>query len=488
MSAGSILVVDDDAEMCALLVAALGKRGFAVTTRTSGDAALALLDDADFDVVVTDLNMPGTTGLDLCARVTSNRPDMPVVVITAFGSLETAVAAIRAGAYDFVTKPFEIETARAHPERAVAHRRLRAEVRRLRQAAAADALDQDEIGLPGTMLIGRSPAMRRMYDTSMRAAATDASVLVTGESGTGKELVARALHDKRAARGRPVRRDQLRGGARDTARERAVRPRARRVHRRARQPPGLFVQANGGTLFLDEIGEMPLGLQPKLLRALQERTVRPVGGDAERAVRRAPRRARPTAISRATVETGRFREDLYYRINVIHIDLPPLRARGGDVLLLAQHFVAPVRRQRRQERHRHRRPAAEKLLAYDWPGNVRELQNCIERAVALTRFDEITVDDLPEQVRDYRRSRLVLALDDPANVAATGRGRAPLHPARARGGRRQQAPAPRRCSASIARRSTASSSATASATRSEAGILPPRGISPPPSPRHATPS
>jgi two-component system response regulator AtoC len=412
VTAGNILVVDDDAEMCALLVAALGKRGFDVTTRTSGDAAIALLDDADFDAVVADLNMPGTSGLDVCAWVSSNRVDTPVVVITAFGSLETAVAAIRSGAYDFVTKPFEIETVALTLTRAVAYRRLRSEVRRLRQAAATDALDQAEIGLPGTMLLGRSPPMRRMYDTLMRAAATETSVLVTGESGTGKELAARALHDKgRRASGAFVAVNC--GALPESLLESELFGHLRGSFTDARASrPGLLLRASGGTLFLDEIGEAPPGLQAKLLRALEDRRVRPVGGDEER-----PFDVRLVCATNrdleTEIETGRFRADLYYRINVIRIDMPPLRARGDDILLIAQRLVRQFAATSAKNVTGIADPAAEKLLAYAWPGNVRELRNCIERAVALTRFEEITVADLPEPVRDYRRSRLVLDLDDP---------------------------------------------------------------------------
>jgi two-component system response regulator HydG len=407
-------VVDDEPEMCALLEAGLGRRGFEVTSRPSGDAALALLDEADFEAIVVDLNMPGTSGLDLASWVAANRPDTPVVVITAFGSLETAVAAIRAGAYDFVTKPFEIESIALTLGRAVGYRRLRAEVRRLRLAAGGGDASPTE-GLPGTLLVGRSPPMRRVYDTVLRAAATDASILVTGESGTGKELVARALHDKGRRAGGPFVAINC-GALPETLLESELFGHARGSFTDAHASrAGLLVRATGGTLFLDEIGEAPPGLQAKLLRALEDRRVRPVGGDDER-----PFDARIVCATNrdleAEIESGRFRADLYYRINVIRIDLPPLRGRGDDVLLLAQRLVAQIAVTSGKNVQGIAAPAAEKLLAYAWPGNVRELRNCIERAVALTRFEEITVADLPEAIQDYRRSRLVLDLDDPGQL------------------------------------------------------------------------
>ncbi len=412
MSGGRILVIDDEAEMCALLETGLGRRGFEVTSRTSGEAALALLDEADFDAIVVDLHMPGLSGLDVSAWVSANRGDTPVVVITAFGSLETAVAAIRAGAYDFVTKPLEVEAIGLTLARAVSYRRLRAEVRRLRLAADGGAGDPDETGLPGTPLVGRSPAMRRTYDIVLRAAATDATVLLAGESGTGKELVARALHDKGRRAGGPFVAVNC-GALPESLLESELFGHARGSFTDARASrAGLLVRASGGTLFLDEIGEAPAGLQAKLLRALEDRRVRPVGDDHER-----PFDARLVCATnrdlQADVESGRFRADLFYRINVIPIALPPLRARGDDVLLLASRMVRQIAESTGRNVQGIAAPAAEKLLAYAWPGNVRELRNCIERAVALTRFQEITVADLPEAIQDYRRSRLVLDLDDP---------------------------------------------------------------------------
>ena len=414
-SAGRLLVVDDELELCALLEAGLSKRGFTVTSRTSGDAALALLDETDFDAIVVDLNMPGMSGLDVASWVAANRPDTPVVVITAFGSLETAVAAIRSGAYDFVTKPFEVEAIGLTLGRAVGYRRLQAEVRRLRRAAGGDGADAAATRLGGTALHGGSPAMLRTYDTILRAAATDASILVTGESGTGKELVARALHDKGRRASGPFVAINC-GALPESLLESELFGHARGSFTDARTSrAGLLVKANGGTLFLDEIGEAPGGLQTKLLRALEERRVRPVGGDDERAFD-----ARIVCATNrdleAEIEGGRFRSDLYYRINVIRIDLPPLRARGDDVLLLAQRLVEQIAAATGKSVSGIAAPAAEKLLAYAWPGNVRELRNCIERAVALTRFEEITVADLPESIQDYRRSRLVVDLDDPGQL------------------------------------------------------------------------
>jgi len=249
----------------------------------------------------------------------------------------------------------------------------------------------------------------------LRAAATDATVLISGESGTGKELVARALHEKGRRAGGPFVAVNC-GALPETLLESELFGHARGSFTDAHASrAGLLVRATGGTLFLDEIGEAPPGLQAKLLRALEDRRVRPVGGDDER-----PFDARIVCATNrdleAEIESGRFRADLYYRINVIRIDLPPLRARGDDVLLLAQRLVAQLARATGKSVAGIAAPAAEKLQAYAWPGNVRELRNCIERAVALTRFEEITVADLPEAIQDYRRSRLVLDLDDPGQL------------------------------------------------------------------------
>ena len=385
-----VLFVDDEREMCDVVAMDLARHGFDVVTETSPQQAATLLSLQNFDAVVTDLQMPGMNGLDLCARIVANRPDTPVIVVTAFGSLETAIAALRSGAYDFVTKPFDLEVLRFALERAIQHRSLRSEVARLREVVGQARRFEG--------LLGESAAMQRIFELVERVAETDASVLLTGESGTGKELIARAIHGRSARKGAPfvalncaampenLLESELFGHTKGAFTD-AKTARA-----------GLFVEASGGVILLDEIGELPMALQPKLLRALQERKVRPVGGTNE-----IPFDARIVATTNRDlelmVEERQFREDLFYRINVIHIALPPLRARGNDILLLAQSFVEHYSKTFKKTVTGLSAAVAERLLAYPWPGNVRELQNCIERAVALTRMNEIVVEDLPEKVQ-----------------------------------------------------------------------------------------
>jgi two-component system response regulator HydG len=405
--AARVLLVDDEQGVCEWAAACLTRRGFSVVWRTSAVAALELLESADFDVVVADLIMPALNGIEFCERIVANRPETPVIVATAFGSMEAAISAIRAGAYDFLSKPFEIETLVIAVERAVQHRALREEVKRLR-------LRGDEPNDTGG-LIGNSSAMQRLRILLGRVAASDTSVLVTGESGTGKEVAARLIHDRSprklgpfvaincAALPEALLEAELFGHAKGAFTD------AKTAH------PGLLHQASGGTLFLDEIGDMPLGLQPKLLRALEQREARPVGGTAD-----IPFDVRLITATNRDLETaaeeGRFREDLYYRVNVIHVVMPPLRARGGDVLILAQRFLEDFASKTKKPIKGMSAAVAERLASYVWPGNVRELKNCIERAVALTQFAELTVDDLPARVRAYRASHVVVAGDDPSEL------------------------------------------------------------------------
>jgi two-component system response regulator HydG len=402
-----VLVVDDDQAMCSLVEAGLARYQFQVTWKTRADEAFEILNHSDFDVVVTDLNMRGMSGLELCERIVANRPDIPVIVITAFGSLDTAVAAIRAGAYDFLTKPFEMPALRIALERGVQHRTLRDEVRRLQRAVT----ESRRVG----ELLGNSLAMRQVFELIDRLSDQDVSVLITGETGTGKERVAKTLHRRSARRDGPFVAIDC-AALPETLLESELFGHASGAFTDARGPrTGLFVQASQGTLFLDEIGELPLGLQPKLLRALQERRVRPVGGNTE-----VPFDVRVIAATNRDLETAvdeaRFRRDLYYRINVVHLHVPPLRARGSDILLLAQYFLERIMESSPKRVTGFSAAVAERLLSYSWPGNVRELQNCVARAVALTSFTEITVEDLPARIRNYARAPILVDSDNPLEL------------------------------------------------------------------------
>jgi DNA-binding NtrC family response regulator len=410
-SNGRVFIVDDDESMCDVLSASLERQGFGTSTFTMPQDALdALNAEGEVDAVITDVGMTEMSGFALCERIVGMRPGLPVIVLTGQGSMEAAVTAMRVGAYDFLTKPVDTKVLSLAISRAVQHRRLQEEVVRLRSAVAENKKPRS--------VVGSGVAMRRVYELIDRVAPSDASVLIFGETGTGKELIARAIHTGSPRADKPfvaincaavpasLIESELFGHARgaftDAKSERK----------------GLFQQASGGTLFLDEIGELPIDMQPKLLRALQERKVRPVGSNAE-----IPFDARIVAATNRDLEAEvfhkRFREDLYYRINVVQIDLPPLRSRGQDVLELAAHFLAEFsRRGGREKALVLSNGAAEKIVHYEWPGNVRELENSMERAVALARYGEIMVDDLPDRVRAYRPNQFVIAADDASEVVS----------------------------------------------------------------------
>jgi DNA-binding NtrC family response regulator len=404
---GRIVIVEDDRSMAEMLEADLRLRGFVTVWCPTAEAALAQWQHDDFDVVLTDLKLPGLHGLDLCERIVVNRPDIPVVVITAFGSMETAMAAIRAGAYDFVNKPVDMDALALVLERAIRHRALQAKVKTLSEALAQSQGFEE--------LVGDSPPMQHLYQQLARVAASDAAVLITGESGTGKELVAQALHThSRRAKGPfvPVNCPALP----PTLLESELFGHVRGAFTDARtERKGLFLQADGGTLFLDEIGDFPLDLQPKLLRVLETSAVRPVGSNKELDVDVRVLTATNRDLE-AAVEAGRFREDLFYRINVIPIEVPPLRVRGTDILLLAQHFLGHCTARSGKPVTGISEGAAAKLLAYAWPGNVRELRNAIERAVALTCYEHLVVEDLPDKIRTYLQTHLLIGSDNPTEL------------------------------------------------------------------------
>jgi two-component system response regulator HydG len=427
-----LLLIDDDAAVCDVVGQTLNKRGFDVVSANTGSEALAALERGEFDVVVSDLNMPGMSGLELCRRAHATRPNLPVVLVTAFGSTETAVAALRAGVYDFITKPIQMPELLLTLTRAVEHRQLKEENKQLRATV--------ERHRPHPEMIGDSAAMCELQDTLARLSETDASVLVTGESGTGKELVAQAVHRQGAHRAGPLvavncaavpesmLESELFGHTRGAFTDATA------------NRKGLFVQAHGGTLFLDELGEMPLSTQVKLLRALQERTVRPLGSDRE-----VPFDARIVSATSRDLESDvaehRFREDLYYRINVIRLHVPPLRSRGNDVVLIAEHFIRRFAEQAKKNVCGLDTAAASALLRYGWPGNVRELQNCVERAVALTRGDQITLEDLPAHISKFEGKQFVLPLENPVDLLSMAEveRRYVLQVLQAVGGRKTQA-------------------------------------------------
>jgi two-component system response regulator PilR (NtrC family) len=384
-----ILVVDDERSMQEFLEIFLRREGCDVATTGDVDAAVALLESDDFDVVISDLQMPGKTGLDLLRAMRQLAPETLAIVITAYATTETAIAAMKEGAYDYVLKPFQVDEIRLVLEKALEKKLLDRENKRLRSELRSRVRSR--------ALIGSSVAMQRVYELVAQVAETKTYVLIYGESGTGKELVARAVHEASDRRDRPFVAVNC-GAIPENLLESELFGHVKGAFTGAvSNKDGLFETADGGTLFLDEIGELPQGLQVKLLRVLQEKTIRRVGGTSDRPV--------DVRIVAATnrrleeeVEKGRFREDLYYRLNVIQIVLPPLRQRLEDVPLLVHHFVEKYARELGRPIEGASEQAMRHLLEYAYPGNVRELENVIERAVALSRGPWIEPEALPPTV------------------------------------------------------------------------------------------
>lgn len=403
---GRVVVVDDDQTMCDLVELAVRKLGYETRAFTRPTDALDALGVQEFDAVVSDVGMVEMNGFAFCERVLGIRPGLPVVMLTGQTSLDTAVSAMRAGAYDFLTKPVDAVLLSISLQRAVEHRKLQHEVAQLRAAVTHRSRS----------IVGASTAMKRVYDLIDRVASSEASVLVFGQTGTGKELIARAIHEGSPRSSKPFVAINC-AAVPASLIESELFGHAKGAFTDAKSDrKGLFQLAQGGTLFLDEIGELPIDMQPKLLRALQERKVRPVGSNTE-----IPFDARIVSATNRNLEDEvfhkRFREDLFYRLNVVQLDLPPLRNRGRDVLELAQHFLIQFSaRAGREKPLLLSHAAAEKLMAYEWPGNVRELENSMERAVALARLDEVVVDDLPERVRAYQATQFTIPVDDAAEM------------------------------------------------------------------------
>jgi DNA-binding NtrC family response regulator len=401
-----VLIVDDDPEQLELVGLLVAKLDYVVVTTTSAEEALEKSASEPFDAVLSDLDMTPIGGIELCTRIRAARPDLPVLFLTGVGSLDSAVSAMRAGAFDFLNKPIEANVLGLSLKRAIEHRKLAVEVKQLREVTKERAEGS---------LIGASSAIARVRDLVERVGASDVSILITGDTGTGKELVARAVHAASARKGGPfvaincaavpasLLESELFGHSKGAFTD-------AKMSRR-----GLFVEASGGTLFLDEVGEMPIDMQAKLLRALQERVVRPIGAAQE-----VPFDTRILAATNRDLEQEivkrNFREDLYYRINVVKIPVPALRERGSDVLLLASHFLRKASARNGRGEISLSPAVASILAAYDWPGNVRELENCIERAVALARFDQVSAEDLPEKVRAFSPTRVAPVAEETSEI------------------------------------------------------------------------
>ena len=383
-----ILVVDNDPEMVSVLKREFGEQEWTVEEATSGDLAIEALAREDVDVVLTDLVMDGVDGLALLREAQRHDPPPRVILMTAFGSLETAIEAIRAGAYDYLTKPFKLPEATLAVARALDDRRLRAENRRLREAVDRRfAFDN---------ILGRSKPMQGVFEQVKMVAPSDASVLIMGESGTGKELVARAIHHNSPRKDGPFVAVNC-AAIPDTLLESELFGHEKGAFTGAdRKRRGLFVEASRGTLLLDEIGDLPLALQAKLLRVLQDKAVRPVGASEE-----TPIDVRIISATHrdllALINDGTFREDLYYRLAVLPLRLPSLRERGADILMLAEHFLRRAAAALNKPLEGFDDDARAWLLKHRWPGNVRELENVVERAATLARHVLLTPDDLHTQ-------------------------------------------------------------------------------------------
>jgi two-component system, NtrC family, response regulator HydG len=382
----SILVVDDDTAHRTMLRTLVGGWGYAIFEADDGETAIRLVRERAYDLVLMDVRMLKVSGLEALAAIKAINPAIPVVIMTAFSSVETAVAALKQGAHDYLTKPLDFDKLRVTLERAMEHTRLKAENRALR-AELAGRFERGRI-------IGRSPAMQRLLDTVAQVAPSEATVLISGESGTGKEVVAGLLHANSARSEGPF--VSLNCAAiTESLMESELFGHEKGAFTGAeRRREGRFQQADGGTLFLDEVSEMPLSMQAKLLRVLQEREFTRVGGDTLLRVDVRVIAATNTQLP-DRIAAGRFREDLYYRLNVVALHLPPLRDRREDIPLLAQHFLEMFAAKNRKPVKGFSPQAMERLIRRDWPGNVRELMNAVERAVVLARGDYLADEDLP---------------------------------------------------------------------------------------------
>lgn len=404
---GRILIVDDEPSIRKVLLAQLRRAGYTATTADDGSSAIALLETEPFDVIVSDLQMPGIGGMELLAWCKASLPGMPVILITAHGTVDSAVEAIKQGAHDYITKPFDQDELQS-----VIQKALRV------SAASSHQLHEDADGR--FEIIGRTPAMRRIYQRIEKVADKPTTVLITGESGTGKELVASALHDNSSRSAQPFIRVNCGAIPENLFESELFGHEKGAFTGAANSKPGRFELADGGTLFLDEIGELPLSMQVKLLRILQERTFERVGGVRSRTVD-----VRLVAATNRDllqeVRAGKFREDLYYRLSVIPIHLPPLRERIDDIPLLVDYFLRKFNPRLGTEFQSVAPEVLAALMAHPWPGNIRELENLMERSMLLADPEATTLlpDDLSELVT-APLSEDKVATDNPTKLTGLG--------------------------------------------------------------------
>ncbi len=402
-----ILIIEDDQDMCEMLDIGLSRRGFTTHSLLTGEAGLGAIPDDLPDVLLTDINLPDINGIQVCCEVAAKWPEIPTVMMTAFGSLDTAIEAIRAGAYDFITKPLDMDLLALTLQRAVDHKNLKQQVKILSEKI--------ERSHSFSGLIGESPIMKEFLSRLQRIADAETSVLIAGESGSGKEITARALHEYSRRKEKPFVAINC-SALPENLLESELFGHVKGAFTNAYQDrTGLLLAASGGTLFLDEIGDIPLSLQPKLLRALEERRVRPVGGNKEKGFDARILAATNIDIE-AAVAAGRFREDLYYRLNVIKVDIPPLRKRGTDILLLAHKFIGDVAEKLGKKVIGLADSTVKRLLSYEWPGNVRELRNAMEHGVVMTLFEKIVPEDLPQKIQDHTGRTLFWETAAPAEL------------------------------------------------------------------------
>ncbi|MBL8922273.1 MAG: sigma-54-dependent Fis family transcriptional regulator [Myxococcaceae bacterium] len=394
-----VLVVDDEANLRKVLAAMLRKEGYEVAIAENGEIAQAEFEKNGADVVITDMVMPKLGGLELLKAVHASRPDVPVIIITAHGTVDSAVEAIKLGAFDYITKPFE-------------QAEIQAVVAKAARTQEANQAHVPPEGKPRTSIVGDSPQVQEIFKIIDKVADSPSTVLITGESGTGKELVATALHDGSSRRDRPLIKINCAAIPKDLMESELFGYERGAFTGAVTSKPGRFELADGGTLFLDEIGEVPIEMQVKLLRVLQESEFERVGGIKTTRVDVRLIAATNRDLS-AEVEAGRFRKDLFYRLNVVPLHLPPLRERRADVPVLVRHFIEKYNKRLNKKIEGIADDALAMLQAYPWPGNIRELENMMERVLLFADGPRIEVKDLPEPVRTSLQGTVAQLTESP---------------------------------------------------------------------------